>query len=112
MRGDIQQYKIEQSPRLTNEKFIGQLEQILNKTIKGFELSPVKDAFANAFLSKNNKSSPELANRINEWIGKNGWSGVNFRYDSTYKTINYILQENAKKDLNIRKKYFGLFLFL
>ena len=81
-------------------------QEILNKTIKGFELSPVKDAFANAFLSKNNKSSPELANRINEWIGKNGWSGVNFRYDSTYKTINYILQENAKKDLNIRKKYF------
>ena len=34
IRGDIQQYKIEQYPRLTNEKLIGQLEQTLNKTIK------------------------------------------------------------------------------
>lgn len=34
IRGDIQQYKIRQHPRLTSEKFIGDLEQILNKTIK------------------------------------------------------------------------------
>lgn len=34
IRGDIQQYKVRQYPRLTNEKFIAEIEQVLNRNIK------------------------------------------------------------------------------
>jgi len=71
-------------------------EEVRDKVIKGFHLTPTKYGFGNAFTTMKDKPSTELMHVINKWIKKNfPDSSVKIELEKHTKTFNFFI---TKKD--------------
>jgi hypothetical protein len=72
--------------------------QVVDKVIKGFNLTPFPKGFTGSFTSKNQKASSGLASNINKWIhGNFPHSKVKVEHEKTFNVIRF---GSIKRNLN------------
>jgi len=68
-------------------------DEVVRRTIEGFDLKFVPEAFRNAYTTKKDRPSPALARRINAWIEKNfPYSLIRVAFEGVYRTVNFYRQ--------------------
>ena len=68
-------------------------DEVVRRTIEGFDLKFVPEAYRNAYTTKKDRPSPALARRINAWIEKNfPYSLIRVAFEGVYRTVNFYRQ--------------------
>jgi hypothetical protein len=68
-------------------------DEVIRRTVEGFDLKFVPEAFRNAYTTKKDRPSPALARRINTWIEKNfPYSLIRVAFEGVYRTVNFYRQ--------------------
>jgi hypothetical protein len=76
---------------ILDENFSEYDKEIIDKVIKGFKLIYSQQGFGYSFKTKTGQASPNLADRINNWIKKEFPHSTAFvRFEKSYKTINFL----------------------